>query len=281
MTRAELERVAGAFAAEQGRGWLRANCPLCLDVTGKEDSKQSMGLNTGTAGFICHKCGSTGRLPPDLMEAAPPLSSTGESERKAEIEPARGFLPLFEEPGLGAWALDPYRAYVRGRGIADQAAREAGVGAIATGYLRGRVVIPHFDLAGDWAGWIGRAIYPKVEPVYRYSKGMTRNLLWNQRALEQGHPFVLLVEGAFDALPYWPWSAAFLGKPTRAHIECLRQVRYPVVVALDGDSWEEGWVLAQQLKLLGVRASSVRLPPGEDPGSVDPGGLLEEASKTV
>lgn len=273
--RAELEQISGALQGARGRGWVRANCPLCEGSTGKADQKMSLGLNTATGGFVCHKCGAKGYLPPDLLEATPYDGlAEPETEGEQKVEAADGYVPIFSEPGASAVTLEPYRRYVLGRGVSEEAAAEALVGASAAGRFAGRVIVPHVALDGSWAGWVGRHLYGGV-PVYRYPRGMRRDRLWNERALavETDEP-VMLVEGVFDALPYWPDAAAFLGKPSVAHVEAVLASRRPVCVVLDGDAHEEGWAFAQKLRFmalereLGLAVSSLRLEPGIDPGKL-------------
>ncbi len=118
---------------------------------------------------------------------------------------------------------------------------------------------------------------------YLYPKRMRRpELLYNEPALyvETDVP-VLVCEGVFDAAVAFPDSVACLGKPLQAHVEKLRRARRPVVVCLDGDAWEEGWALAQTLKLHGVCAGNLRLPPKTDPEELGRGRkwLMQEARR--
>ena len=91
----------------------------------------------------------------------------------------------------------------------------------------------------------------------------------------------IVVEGVFDALPYFGRALAVLGKPSPWQVEALAATQRPIAVVLDGDAWEQGWALANKLQLAGVRAGSVRLPAGEDPNSVDRNWLLYEAARCV
>jgi hypothetical protein len=99
----------------------------------------------------------------------------------------------------------------------------------------------------------------------------TYSRLFNEAAIdvETADPLIL-VEGRFDALPLWPNATAFDGKPSDGQVERLRQARRPLVVALDGDAWIEGEMLAMRLELYGVRAGWLRLPPTTDPGNFRP-----------
>src|SRR5262249_30190976 len=94
---------------------------------------------------------------------------------------------------------------------------------------------------------------------------------------------LLLVEGVFDALPHWPHAAAFLGKPTGAHLAALDKHRgRPIVVILDGDAWEQGWAVAQRVRALGVPSiASVKLPAGFDPGELPTSWLMARARESL
>lgn len=123
---------------------------------------------------------------------------------------------------------------------------------------------------GNLVGWVGRSLDDNAKLRYIYPEGMERGeYLFNEAALSRAdsHP-LLVVEGCFDALPYFPQACAVLGKPSAGHIRKLRESSRELVVALDGDAVREGYALMLQLQMMGKQnVSWVRLPPGEDPGS--------------
>lgn len=274
LSHADIELVALAFGNPPTRGWVRASCPLCEQRTGKRDVHQSMGLNCATGGFVCHKCQSTGWLK-GVAVGVPADEITGERppEPAVVVESCEGYLALGQGAGASAAATEPHRQYLKSRGVTREIARAAQIGCVLSGWHAGRVVVPHLlpdaPQFNPWAGWVGRDITGHARLKYRYSKGLRRAHMWNEAALsvETSAP-VLLVEGVFDALPYWPDVCAFLGKPTALHFATLSAHRgRPIVAALDGDSWEEGWVLAQKLRFAGCPAHHLVVPAGEDPGS--------------
>ena len=115
---------------------------------------------------------------------------------------------------------------------------------------------------------------------YRYAPG-GRRALFNEAALhvETDQP-VLLVEGVFDAFPYYPNAVAFGGKPTDEQVAALLAAKRPMVSTLDGDAWQEAEALAMRLHLAGKRADWMRLPPGRDPADkkVDPDAVWAQAT---
>lgn len=88
---------------------------------------------------------------------------------------------------------------------------------------------------------------------------------------------VLVVEGFFDAVAHLPDAVAVMGVPSNTHIEMLAFAPRPVVLALDGDAWERGWVNAQHLRHMGQMAASIHLPPKCDPDDFTRGELMRKA----
>lgn len=273
--RDQAEKVAAAFAGNLGKGWIRATCPLC-----PEDHKISMGLNTATGGYNCFKCGTTGWLPPEMRDFDVPTEEQVQEPRERPVlDLPEGFVKIYEEPGWSASMFDPARAYMEKRKISDSVCAAVGIGAVTRGWLVGRVIIPLIE-DGVCRGWVARDYTKTAERPYMYPKGLSRHeTLFNSVTLrdELDEP-ALVVEGCFDALPYWPDATACLGKPLNTHIPLILAAKRPVIIALDGDAWEEGWVFHLKLRHLGgTHVGFVRLPSGEDPGSVDPNWLREKA----
>jgi DNA primase len=206
--------------------------------------------------------------------------------------------------------LKPARQYVAKRQVTKKVAKSAKLGAVLTDFestnddpdeevrkaaqkaafmSRGRVIAPIYDAAEKGLeGWSGR-LYVKPRPGSRapkvlYSDAIARaRVLYNAAALYQPSDTpVLLVEGVFDALPYFPDVAAFLGKPSPGQVEVLLGSSRPVVVCLDGDSWLEGEMLGRRLMFEGRNnVAWVKLPPTLDPNDVDANWLREEARRAL
>jgi hypothetical protein len=283
----EWAAVVQAFSGrlDAGRDWVRAQCPMCVELEGKDDYKESLGYNHWTGRYKCFKCGAWGYLPISQRVALLDASDVVEVERQrreVELQPATGFVALFEEPGWSAgsfdWARkylrDPVSAKPRGRGLSDEVSRAAGLGAALTGLLGGRVVVPvpdYSDPDKPWKGWVARAVYdsPGIMP-YRYPKGFERRgLLYNEPALylDTNDP-VYIVEGCFDALSLWPDGVAVFGKHDELQFERMLHARRPICVALDGDAFTGAQQLAWDLQHRGKMAWAVQLPPKKDPDDV-------------
>lgn len=209
------------------------------------------------------------------------------------MEPPPGFCVLADEPAYSSLAYQPAKGYLISRGLKSRKFwRELQIGVSDYERWNGRILIPMLDTEGEeWLGWIGRLWVRKPAPAatgfaemkYLYPSGMVRGLsFWNHTALriEEDAP-ALTVEGAFDAIPFWPDAAAFLGKASEEQIEALVCAKRPICTVLDGDAWREAWVLTQRLRFEGQRAGYVRLPPRVDPDEVPRSWLLEEARKSL
>lgn len=259
-------------------GWYRRNCPWCLDRTGREDRKQSLGIRGDSGFYHCFRCGVAGRADGggsiELPEVAPREDSC------EATEPPTGFYVLGVEPGISATAFRDARDYLVKRGVPEDVWRACGIGACLSGKYAGRIIVPVTTFPYPaWIGFVARDWTGRAERKYLYPRGMQKgSVMFNDHALrwETDEP-VFAVEGVFDAFSLWPNAVAFLGKPTEDQIEALAAAKRPIVPLLDGDAHREGWALAMRLRLEGQRAGSVRLPPCTDPDEVDETKLRDAA----
>jgi hypothetical protein len=290
--RALWDQIVAAFSSSDvSDGWVRVRCPMCEEALMKKDTKASLGLNPTTGGFNCFKCGTKGRLPKTHREQLALAVEDYEGKPQPEkrtLELADGYTDIFSEPAYSSesfrfaidYLLQPRTAKNRGgracRGLPETTCREMQIGAAISGRLSGRVIIPIPDYTNPsrpWRGWISRDATGTSTLPYRYPLGMNRgDLLFNEPALYVATDTpVYICEGAFDAAPLWPDAVACLGKPLPSHLELFLKARRPVVVTLDGDAWEESWVLCQRLRFYGKRAGFIKFPPKIDPNEISPG----------
>jgi hypothetical protein len=270
MSSYEHDLVAAAVIGERATpgGWIRMNCPLCLDKEGKADRKCSFGFSVRSYRYECYRCGSKGRLR-DAPEQYDILPQTSESKPEpVRIEAPEGFYFLEHEKSI---SLAPAWDYLRNvRGLTTETIRNARLGACISGRFEGRVIVPIFNPDGTWAWFVGRVWRKKADRPYLYPSGARHGLMYNSAALavETSEP-VMVVEGCFDAIAHYPNAVAVLGKTTDEHLSILAGAKRPVVFVPDGDEWESGYALSLRLRLLGVRSGAVKLPPRVDPDEVD------------
>lgn len=301
-----------------GSSWRRANCPFCVERgEPKPDTHQSWGLNTDTGYWHCFRCGAKGVSAAHAQGDAAGFGALSKLEQAFKPKPAGAasahdgpaplhpdtfmgppetWTPLESDDGQGLVFLRA-RAYMASRKIEPATIAAAQVGSCYRGLFRDRIVVPVLSRRSDqWLGFVGRTWYNAAETKaaeeasrkrgyeflrYRYPRWPTRGMcLFNERALDaKSDRPVMVVEGVFDALPYWPDVVACLGKPTHDQVRILSQSRRPIVMCLDGDAWEQSYMTALEVGFAGVRTGFVRLPPREDPCSVDREWLRGEADK--
>ena len=293
-------------------GWRRANCPFCI-VRGepKPDTHMCWGVDTTNGYWHCFRCGAKGIYVPFAVDGAAAAQmvakiatglggealqlGVGEALHPAEyMDPPEGFVSL-SGPDGDALVLSRAREYMARRGISPEVIEAAGVGACLSGFYADRIVIPVRARGSNrWHGFVARSYLSAAEQAriestgqrfmrYLYPRWPNRGkCLLNERALDaRTERPVMAVEGSFDAMPYWPDVVAFLGKPSRNHVKLLKASKRPVAVVLDGDAAAESEALARELALDGVPVGWVRLPPKEDPCSVDRAWLREAADNCI
>jgi len=274
------------LAAVQGQrvsstGWVRINCPVCIDRKGSPDRRQSFGFRPATGGFRCFRCGARGRMQGEGY-ALPEEIDKGEDRPRVVLGDTSDYFQLGTDQGWRSESLAPAREFLLRRGIEREHMQAADMRAAVAGKYAGRIIVPHFDALGSWWGFTARLwTNPPKDgpPKVLYPPSMDRSKLYNEHVLFDASTVpVMLVEGCLDAAWYLPLCVAALGKPTRDHFETLCSARRPIVICLDGDAWEEGRALAYRLRLRGVRAGFVQLPAGEDPNSINPTMLREQVA---
>ncbi len=281
---AKLRLAEAALAAANfttHTGFARSNCPFCLTRMGKKDTNSCFSTNVKTGSFSCWRCSIRGWL--DRSVLGNPEGRLDESTpAPAVVPPPEGYYALTSDVCRDSISADPARQYLQKRGVPPDVWRDAQIGCCLHGYHQDRIIVPVLSLAGDWMGWVGRS-WHKVKKKYLNATGMVSGeLLFNQAALnEDTDEPVLVMEGVFDALAYWPNAVAVLGMPKESQIGMLLATKRPVVVVLDGDAWQTADMLAERLKFEGARAAYLKLPPLLDPDEIDRAALWEEARQAV
>lgn len=247
-----------------GVGRTRHTCPVCPHKALVIDYKRSLSIDHASGFFRCFRCGVRGRLR-GYHDAFTEEAEDPTDEWVLEY--------VFREPSdFHALADNPHpllkdaRRYLARRRVTRDIAREAQIGYALKGEDRGRVIVPFLDEDGCWMGWQGRKIDYKAYHTEKDKKA----LMWNQPAVmaESDQP-LMVCEGVYDALPFWPNAVACLGKPYGPQVELLMRSPRFVVFVLDGDSHRESQAMADHLESCQRRAGAVLLPPGQDPSKLD------------
>jgi len=276
-------RAALDDAVSTGGDWWRVNCPVCPSRTGKEDLRRSFAMRP-EGYYLCHKCGVRGWSKTVKQELGgewtarsflrdfSDITNEDSPERK---KPPKEYIALGTHEGKTAISIGWARDYLLNRGVPEDLWGPLQIGACATGFFAGRIIIPVVTKRGEWNGFVARAAMPGLDPKYIYPKGFHRaSVFFNEPILESkcdDESPVLITEGVFDAIKLFPDAVACLGKPTNNQTQKLLSAHKNAVVGvlLDADAQSEGEALALKLQLYGVRAFYIKLPPGEDPGGMD------------
>jgi len=286
-------KTALAESVSTSGDWWRADCPVCLSRSGKEDRRKSFAMRP-EGYYLCHKCGVRGwskRIKEEIgSEWTRGLLGDGlESVHAAQQaapeykKPPAEYVALGDDTGKTAISLEWARNYLLKRGVSEDLWGPLQIGACSSGYYAGRIIVPVLSKNGQWSGFVARAVPTasgvsdrrKLGMKYLYPKGFDRSRQFFNEAAIEAHTGtdspLIIVEGIFDAIKLWPSAVACLGKPTRHQINRLISLKNapPYAVTLDADAYDQGWSLSQSLRLQGKRAFAIKLPPGEDPGSLE------------
>lgn len=268
-----------------GGEWWRVNCPVCPSRTGKEDLRRSFAMRP-EGYYLCHKCGVRGwsktiknQLGDEwsILQMADGLEEVWRRDKVApeNTKPPKEYVALGTHDGKTALSVAWARQYLLDRGVPEDLWGPLELGACATGFFAGRIIIPVVSQEGEWRGFVARAGLPGVEPKYLYPKGFNRaSYFFNEPALSAkvgDNTPIIVTEGVFDAIKLFPDAVACLGKPTKKQVTKLVQNPGDPIYGcmLDADAKAEGQALQMKLTLMNKRAFFIPLPPGEDPGSMD------------
>lgn len=271
--------LAGRTANSEG--WVRVNCPMCAETQDKPDRRASLGIRADTGIYKCFRCGAKGRAR-GFSDSA--QRSPRDPEPEVSIQLPDGFVLLGSGDGATAEATRRAREYLSRRGVGLPAIQEARIGYAEDAKGVPRIVVPVLGADSSLRGWVARALAPSVVPKYLNASGVwASHVVFNEAALlRRTDTPLMVVEGVFDALPYWPDAVATLGKSLKgSQFDVLLRSRRPLAVCYDGDAHEAGWSLSCQLQLFGAQAVAVRLPAATDPNTVDTHWLRAEVARAV
>lgn len=206
----------------------------------------------------------------------------GNPERAARVRPAIKQQELARE-GQGSnpalkfvlRGIDPTHPYLVDRGITAETSAAFGIGFYGhEGIMRGRIVIPIHNDAGELVAYAGRSI-DGTEPKYRFPTGFKKSLeLFNLHRISKSGS-VIVVEGFFDAMKVYQAGyqnvVALMGS-TLPEPQERKLVRHfdDVILMLDGD--RPGREATE--KIAGVLGGKVqlliaRVPDGAQPDQLN------------
>lgn len=174
-------------------------CPFC----GDHPRHNHCYINVEKGVFNCRLCGEDGKVQRLFGLAGGDAYAKVEPE-KAEIRKKKPidfscFPPVLGEVNMvDVWAL----SYLAGRGITKREAREYDIRYAAWGKWDNRVIFPIYE-KGKVVCWAARALFPDMEPKYRYpSRGESARTASEVLfpAFEGHAEHIVLVEGIFDAI---------------------------------------------------------------------------------
>jgi DNA primase len=278
--------------AHERNGEISGECPWC------HHRRTSFYVKVGVGVFKCHYCHESGwalkliekvarcttmeAITRIMAQRASIYEDTHEYELVEEDEAELEELPPVIElpPGFHLLADSKgetarrYREYALGR-MTEAQMVEYGVGFIATGYYRGRIVVPIYYF-GSLVNWVARAIKddapkkvltPPGNAQYSYVFNLEK--VWN-------HPSVVITEGVFDCLAMDDIAVATFGKTvtiTQVNALVNAGVR-EIILCWDADAQADIWKTYNYLRMTFDSVKVVSLPAGEDPSSIGRAGMV-------
>ena len=273
MNRSDLIEEACYGGRPNSTGWIRVDCPLCIDRHHSADTSRSLGVHYETGYYRCFRCDASGRTKAeDLLDYDLP-----EAPEISDFPPE--VLPLFMSgQPLSDKAKEALRYMLETRKFTQKHLTMALAHYAESGYWYDRVILPHYYKDRLW-GWTARSFTQKHEKLKLNPAGMSRDLLYNQEVLERASDKpCFTVESVTSSLRLLPHACAFLGQPTNIHFETLCSIRTrPLIIVHDGNRYKECRAFARDLRYRNVLAKAILLPPGADPDSQGEKDLLAAA----
>jgi len=293
-----IEQVVAYYGVQLrrlGGTELRGRCPLPTHSSAR--SRDSFAVNIARNVWSCRSLScmqARGGRPGGnildfvaLMERCSIREAALRLQRWSGAAPERFIVPRDERPDpvvsensplrFALQYVDATHPYLVSRGVLLRTARTFGLGFYSgKGLLRGRIVIPIHNEAGELVAYAGRAIDGQ-EPKYRFPAGFRKSLvLFNlHRAIGPKPRTVVVVEGFFDAIAVhqagYPVVALMGSTLSRHQADLVCGSFDRVVLMLDGDeAGRQGTTTI--VRALGARTPTthIDLPDGTQPDQLTP-----------
>ncbi len=153
------------------------------------------------------------------------------------------------------------------------------------GKYEDRIIMPIRDVTGKLVSYAGRTVCRGVKPKTRKARSASRTLFgiyeWRRYGRDMGMPYVVLVEGEFDAMYLQQYNVpamATMGTAilTPRQLLLLRKLKPVVVLSYDSDeaghkaTYGDGKHRIGELSILKqyFQTIVIKLPPGKDPNDL-------------
>lgn len=170
------------------------------------------------------------------------------------------------------------KAYLTGRGVTNSDMWYFKLGAVKTGRMRRRVIIPSFDQSGSLNYFVCRSIDESQSLKYLNSKNKKFEIIFNEINIDWSSELTL-VEGPFDLFKSNQNATCLLGSKLSKSSRLFKKIvtnKTPVLLALDPDMKAETQKIARLLSGFDV---DVRVL--ESTGKKDVGDMSKEKFKLL
>ena len=193
-----------------------------------------------------------------------------EEEQKVSVNLPEGFVLLAETDGVNDPDVKACRNYAEKRGISEEKMWYFKLGAVSTGGLRRRVIIPSFDDEGYLNYFTARSI-DESSRKYMNPKVSRSEIIFNEINIDWSKELTL-VEGPFDLFRCLQNATCLLGSTLNERHKLFSQIVRnctPVVMALDKDAEQKTQKIASLLSSYDIQVRIMDTSGFEDVGAMN------------
>ena len=241
-------------------------CPACAKKTGAQ--KRKLVIKIDTEQFHCWVCDFKGVGIANLLKKYYPTAIQEYSRRFAggalsvdkteetieRIVPPKNFTLLSQVERIVDPDIKAAYRYTQSRGLDDRDLWFFRLGAVSTGRLRRRVIMPSFSETGELNYLVARSIDPDSTRKYINSRVSKKNVIFNEINLRWDEE-ITLVEGPFDLMKCGDNSTCLLGSHFNESYALFQKIikhQTSVLLALDPDARSKTHDIARLLTSYGV-----------------------------
>lgn len=250
------------------------------------DGKLKLIIQVYTQQYNCWVCGTSGvgvsklinkYFPRYLNECFKLFKSTNHStadsslEEKIDISLPENFVFLAESFNAYDPDIKSVISYAKSRGISLREFWYFKLGAVTSGRLKNRVILPSFDKEGNLNYYVARTIFKNSRMKYINSKVPKKDIIFNEINIDWNKELTL-VEGPFDLIKTNENSTCLLGCSLREDQILFRRIvenNTDVCLALDPDVIDKSYKIAELLYSYGINVRMLDCAGYEDVGAMD------------